>query len=454
MLGRFIAFLAALAVCALQAPQAAAAPRVALLVGNANYAAAPKLANPVADTKLVAEALRRAGFATVSLNADMTKSAFEGALRTFAKQADGAEVALIYYAGHGLEVGGRNWLIPTDATLAEERDLPYEAIDLDMVLNAVAGAKGLRMVVLDACRDNPFSRSMRRLGTTRSLVSRGLAEVEVTGTLVLYAQRAGETASDGVGGNSPFARALAARIPQPGVDIRLMVSQVRDDVLAATARKQEPFSYGSLPGVELELVPAVARPAVTDTREFDAWGAALDANTMEAYRSYLAAFPSGRFATRASAAIARLAAVTASPRAGGAPPAAKPQQCGAEKDLGDMPKGASASAAEMKETYARYTPWAADTTRRLQCERDLILRTEPAFAAEYRQLTARLKDPALSAEQKAAAWVRAQAITETPEFKPYQEAVDAYNAGAAWAQKVSNAWAAEINVYNARTKTP
>jgi hypothetical protein len=193
------------------------------------------------------------GFTVIPVS-DASKQAMERSLRDFSRQADGAEVALVYYAGHGLEANGVNWLLPVDAKLTDERDLSFEAISLDTVLATVERARGLRMVVLDACRNNPFTRSMRRSTTTRATVSRGLADVEVTGTLVLYSARGGTVARDGPsGGNSPFASAFARRIPEPGVDIRLLVSKVRDDVLAATGRVQEPFSYGSLPGVELTL---------------------------------------------------------------------------------------------------------------------------------------------------------------------------------------------------------
>lgn len=229
--------------------------RVALVIGNSAYTAVGPLANPAQDSRLVADALRRAGF-TVDLKADLRKPDMERALREFATKADGAEVALVYYAGHGMEVEGRNWLLPVDATLADERALNFEAIDLDAALSAVEGAKGLRVVVLDACRNNPFTRSMRRSPSATRAVTRGLGNIEVTGTLVLYAARAGSLAQDGPsGGNSPFATALARRIPEPGVDIRVLVGKIRDDVLADTNRAQEPFSYGSLPGVELVLVP-------------------------------------------------------------------------------------------------------------------------------------------------------------------------------------------------------
>jgi Caspase domain len=284
-------------------PAWAAAPvRVALVIGNSNYAAAPHLANPGTDAKLVAAALHRAGFSDVDLQVDLTKVDFEKALRAFQQKADGAEVALIYYAGHGLEIDGRNWLVPVDATLAEERDLPFQGVDLDMVLGTVSGAKGLRVVVLDACRDNPFTRSMRRVSGTRGLASRGLADIEVAGTLVLYAQRAGQTALDGtgVGADSPFATAFAARLPERGVDIRLLVSQVRDDVLATTGGKQEPFSYGSLPGVSLELVPGPREPGAPRVDpELQAFNEATTQNNAAGWDSYLKAYPAGRYANLA-----------------------------------------------------------------------------------------------------------------------------------------------------------
>jgi Caspase domain/WD40-like Beta Propeller Repeat len=282
--------------------------RVALVIGNSTYAAAPHLANPGADAKLIAEALRRSGFTYIVLQVDLSKSGFERALQEFQKKADGAEVALVYYAGHGLEVDGRNWLVPVDATLADERDLPFQAIDLDVVLGTVTHAKELSVVVLDACRDNPFTRSLRRTSGTRGIGSRGLAAIEVTGTLVLYAQRAGQTALDGLGSDSPFATALAKRLPEPGVDIRILVSKVRDDVLAMTGGKQEPFSYGSLPGVPLELVPGLSVPAPSAVDlELAAFNEAATLNTSAGWDAYLGTYPQGRYsgvAKRERAALA------------------------------------------------------------------------------------------------------------------------------------------------------
>lgn len=255
-------------------------PRVALIIANSAYEHVPRLKNPAADAALIGDSLRGAGYAVFEAK-DATRSAFIRALQNFRERADTSSVAIVYYAGHGMESAGKNWLIPIDATLRDERDLPVEAVELDdTVLATLEGAKGLRIVVLDACRDNPFSRSMRRIaGGTRSL-SRGLAEVEVSDTLVVYAAKAGFTAADGEGANSPFAISLARRIPEPGVDVSILFRRVRDDVLRATGNKQEPYQYGSLRGEALFIVPAirhsVTSPSTSSASVEGNWAPATD----------------------------------------------------------------------------------------------------------------------------------------------------------------------------------
>jgi uncharacterized caspase-like protein len=156
----------------------------------------------------------------------------------------------VYYAGHGMEVGGINYLIPTDTKIAVDRDIGFEAVPLEQVLNAAERARKLRLVILDACRDNPFANQMKRTLTVASRsVSRGLAAVEPeAGTLVVYAAKDGETALDGDGINSPFASAFVKNLPTPGLEVRRLFDFVRDDVMEATSRKQKPFSYGSISG--------------------------------------------------------------------------------------------------------------------------------------------------------------------------------------------------------------
>jgi formylglycine-generating enzyme required for sulfatase activity len=242
--------------------------RAALVIANAVYAHAGRLANPPNDARAVADSLRRAGFQSVDLKADVSIANFRAALRDFRAKADGAQIALVYYAGHGIEANGRNWLIPVDAKLAADRDLQDEAIDLDRVLDDVSGA-ALRVVILDSCRDNPFGRSWSR--GTRA-VTRGLGAIDADDVLVIFAAAPGQTASDGEGANSPFATALARRLPQQDLPIQLLGGVVRDDVLAATDGVQRPFVSASITGTPFYLMPraaqtpAVAAPAAPVTR--------------------------------------------------------------------------------------------------------------------------------------------------------------------------------------------
>ncbi len=228
--------------------------RVALVIGNSAYQGAPALDNPRRDAAAIASTLKAVGFQTVRLEGDLAREKLIDALRSFAREAASADWAVIYYAGHGLEVGGTNYLVPVDAKLESDRDVQYEAVALEQVLGAVEGAKKLRLVILDACRDNPFVSRMKRTVASRS-IGRGLARVEPDGgTLVAYAAKGGEIALDGSGGNSPFVSALLKHLPTPGLEIGKLFRQVRDDVLAATGRKQEPFVYGSLPGEDFFFV--------------------------------------------------------------------------------------------------------------------------------------------------------------------------------------------------------
>jgi len=223
--------------------------RIALVIGNSAYKNAPVLSNPQRDAALVADTLRRTGFA-VTLLTDLDRDTLVRSLRNFAQSAESSDWALVYYAGHGMEVAGANYLLPVDAKITADRDIGFEAVPLDQVLNAAERAKMLRLVILDACRDNPFSNQMKRTMTvaTRS-VSRGLAAVEPEpGTLVVYAAKDGETALDGDGKNSPFTTAFVKNVETPGLEVRRLFDFVRDDVMDSTKRKQKPFSYGSISG--------------------------------------------------------------------------------------------------------------------------------------------------------------------------------------------------------------
>jgi tetratricopeptide (TPR) repeat protein len=235
-------------------PSAGAGRRVALVIGNAAYRSVAALPNPRADAAAIAGALRQVGFQVVRLEQDLPRDKLIDALRTFAREADSADWALVYYAGHGIEANGTNYLVPVDAKLEVDRDIEYETVPLNQVLNTVEGARKLKIVLLDACRDNPFARQMRRTTATRS-IGRGLARVEPEGgTLVAYAARDGQIALDGSGANSPFVAALVKHLPTPGVEISKLFRLVHDDVLAATGRKQEPYVYGALSGEDFFFV--------------------------------------------------------------------------------------------------------------------------------------------------------------------------------------------------------
>jgi uncharacterized caspase-like protein len=232
---------------------ALAGPRLALVVGNSNYKNVPTLPNPKNDSVDVANAFIRLGFKVTQL-ADATIEDLRIGLRNFSHEATGAEIAVVYYAGHGVEVGGTNWLIPTDASLRSDADVDKEAISLDAVLRSVEEAD-FSLVILDACRNNPFPSRTERLSQSRG-VDRGLARVRpIANVLVAYAAKDGTTADDGKGRNSPYTGALLANLETPGLEIDLMFRRVRDRVMKETNGRQQPFTYGLLSKQAIYLKP-------------------------------------------------------------------------------------------------------------------------------------------------------------------------------------------------------
>lgn len=268
--------------------------RVALVIANAGYKAVPRLPNPANDGPAVATALRAAGFTTVTVLSDLDQQGMRRALQTFAGAARDADVAVVYYAGHGMEMGGVNYLLPVDARLATNGDVQFEAVPLDLVMQAVGGARRLGLVMLDACRNNPFAAGMQMTGGATRAVGRGLSRVEpLNNTLVVFAAREGTTADDGTGDHSPFAAALIRRLPSAGVEVSLLFRQVRDDVLRDTANRQQPFVYGSLGGDPLYFVPpiqvATAVPAYTPPRPASVFAPAVQNAVDAAMRAELTA---------------------------------------------------------------------------------------------------------------------------------------------------------------------
>jgi Caspase domain len=229
--------------------------RVALVIGNSAYANVATLGNPARDADAMAGAFRKLGFSDVTEVKDVRKSDFQKALLDFADKSVDADWAVIYYAGHGMEIDGINYMVPVDAVLKRDQGVKLETVSLDEMMDAAAAAKRLRIVILDACRDNPFLAKMTRTLATRS-IGAGLASVEPQqGTLVAFAAKHGQTAEDGSGADSPFVSAMLEHIGEPGVDVNIFFRKVRDSVLNATANRQEPFVYGSLPGETLSFQP-------------------------------------------------------------------------------------------------------------------------------------------------------------------------------------------------------
>jgi tetratricopeptide (TPR) repeat protein len=228
--------------------------RIALVIGISAYQTVQRLPNPVNDAQGVAEALRHLGFAEVIELHDLTRASMEKALKDFGDRAASADWAVVFYAGHGMQVDGNNFLIPADAEIASVNHVDDETINLDRVLRKAAVAKKLGLVILDSCRNNPFLDRMIQGGRAPRGIGSGLASVEPShGELVVFATRDGHVASDGEGEHSPFTQALLYHIDEPSVDVELLFRKVRDTVMATTKNAQEPFTYGSLPGEQLFL---------------------------------------------------------------------------------------------------------------------------------------------------------------------------------------------------------
>jgi uncharacterized caspase-like protein len=286
---------------------AQAEKKVALVIGNAVYRSVPALANPGNDAGEMGNALARLGFAVTRLN-DASYDRMRRALLEFGRQARGAEMAVVFFAGHGIEVGGENWLIPIDAELKSDTDVEHEALGLKGVMLTVESASKLGLVILDACRNNPFAAKMTRTVRTRS-VAGGLVQVEPNANvLVAYSAKDGTLAADGTGRNSPFTTALLRHIETPGLEINFLFRNVRDDVMRATNREQQPFVYGSLSREAIYLKPATAvsplppsmsSPALpTPTPELDLafWNSIKESTSIGEFESYLKIYPNGVFA--------------------------------------------------------------------------------------------------------------------------------------------------------------
>jgi uncharacterized caspase-like protein len=300
---------------------ALAEKRVALVIGNSTYANVPRLPNPANDAPAVADLLKAVHFDSVQLQLDAGIADLRRAVSDFAYLAADADIAVVYYAGHGMEIDGNNYLVPVDAKLVRDFDVDDEALSLDRALRAIEPARRLRLVILDACRDNPFLKTMNRSVGSRSL-GRGLAKVEpvVSDTLIAFAAKAGSIALDGAGRNSPFTEALLKHIAEPGIDIRLAFGHVRDDVLEKTGQKQEPFVYGSLGGKTVSIVnatpnpmPVVAKPSSAINDAAQAWAAAKDTTNRAVLEAFIHQYGDSFYAALARARLKEIEATKLEP---------------------------------------------------------------------------------------------------------------------------------------------
>jgi len=298
--------------------------RVALVMGNSSYQYAPHLPNPTNDAEAMAATLQKLGF-EVTKGIDLDRTETELLIREFSKALPGADVALLFYAGHGIQVGDHNYLVPVDAQLADETDLHFEATDLNLVLDVMAREPRVNLVFLDACRDNPFAQTLARsMGSTRSTsIGRGLAIVDASaGSFIAYATDPHQVALDGNGSHSPFTAALLAHMESPGVSISDMMIEVRNDVLVATQQKQRPWDTSSLTSPfyfrPLDAVAttqtvapessgnAVSTPAVD--KEVVFWQSIQNSNSPGQFQAYLDQYPNGTFAPLARTRIDELKA--------------------------------------------------------------------------------------------------------------------------------------------------
>ena len=323
---RYFTLIISLICMAFAATAANADRRVAFVVGNGAYKNVAALPNPPIDAKAMASALRNVGFEVVE-GTNLTRDKMTERLLDFGKKAQGADVAVFFYAGHGIAISGTNYLLPIDADIKSEMDVKLgAAINIDLTLDQTMSDAKVKLVFLDACRDNPFAAKIKSNSATRSVsVQTGLAEMKSgEGTLIAFATGPGQTALDGQeGANSPFTRALLANITAPGVEIQQAMTKVRAQVNEETNKGQLPWGHTNLIGsVYLNGAPAAAPTAAAPTGapsvaaasgtdvELEFWRSIKDSNKPEELNAYLTNYPNGQFR---SLALSRIAALETGP---------------------------------------------------------------------------------------------------------------------------------------------
>jgi uncharacterized caspase-like protein len=305
-MGRFWQIAALLAVVSFVAtPSLAQDKRIALVIGNSAYKHTPRLHNPGNDAADMAAKLEQVGF-DVIVGRDLDKVAMDRTIRDFAEKLAGAHVGLFFYAGHGLQVNGQNYLLPTDAKLTTAAAIDFEMVRLDLVHRTMERETRTNILIVDACRDNPLARNLAgALGTRSSQVGRGLAIVESgEGTLISFSTQPGNVALEGSGRNSPFAGALMKHIATPGEDLLSILINVRNDVMQATARRQIPWEHSAMTAKFHFVPPApAAAPKSGPDIELEFWASVKDSTSPAVLGTYLERYPDGEFAPIARALI-------------------------------------------------------------------------------------------------------------------------------------------------------
>ena len=337
---RFFVFVVALVLLA-GASALAAEKRVALVIGNGGYLGDNRLANPPTDAKRIAEMLRRdLGFEVPPPVLDGKLADMDTALDRFKQSALGAEVALFFYAGHGMEMNGQNMLVPVDAHLANERDVPRQTLPLDLVMDAMSGAR-VKVALLDACRNNPMAQRMLRLNGARGSGSRGLSPMlnAGEGTVIAFATAPGTTAADGDAADSPFTTALLQMLPTLSHDIRIVLGDVSEAVRRATNGEQSPWTNFNLSGeVVLKVSPATASSVAPPEVVF--WQSIAGSSNPAEFEAYLRQYPQGSFVSLARTRLAALSSARPAPLAAPVPasPAPAPSAGSVLRDCPDCPE--------------------------------------------------------------------------------------------------------------------
>jgi uncharacterized caspase-like protein len=299
---------------------AALHPRVAFVVGNSAYLHTSTLGNPKHDAGDIGAALRRLGFHVIE-GFDLDKAAFDRQVREFAAALQGADVGVFFYAGHGLQVSGRNYLVPVDAQLSTGAALELEMVPLDLVQRAMERAAKTSILFFDACRDNPLTRRLARaMGTRSAEIGSGLAPVRGgVGTLISFSTQPGMVALDGRGRNSPFSGALSRHLGASGDDLNAVLIAVRNDVMRETDGVQVPWENSALTGrfyfnPNTQVTTGSIGTHLRLSEAAEAWNAAKDTTSIAVLEAFLARYPNTFFAELARARIEELRKPVARPR--------------------------------------------------------------------------------------------------------------------------------------------